>query len=122
MRREPLLIVDDDPEFLKTMAAYFRKEGYAVSTAVNMDEALQAFKRKKPRVVLLDFKMPLVTGEKLLPMFQSLNPMVRVIVITGYAHEEVEERFKGLGYFAFFEKAGLSLEKLKEKVEEAMRY
>ena len=66
--------------------------------------------------------MPVVTGEQVLPILQNIDPSVKVIVISGVVEEEVEEKFKGLGYFYFFRKGDLSLEKVKEKVEEAFSY
>ena len=117
-----LLIIDDDLGFLLMVADYFKSNGYQVHTADDMDQAVKIYRRERPKVVLLDFNMPLVTGEKLLPVLQEINPEVRAIVVTGCIGEEVEEKFKGLGYFAFFEKGSMSLEALKDKVEEAFHY
>ena len=122
MKKNKLLIIDDDLGFLLMVADYFRAHGYEVHTAESGDQAVKIYKRERPKVVLLDFNMPLVTGEKLLPLLQSVDPAVRAIVVTGYIGEEVEERFKGLGYYAFFEKGSLSLESLEEKVQEALSY
>ncbi len=122
MAKKRLLVVDDEEGFLELVKDYFVSKGYEVSTAMNVDEALKLYRKFVPKVVLLDFNLPVVSGEKILPMFQSVNPSVRVIVVTGCIGEEVEERFKGLGYFAYFEKSGLSLERVHEKVEEAYRY
>ena len=121
MKKNKLLIIDDDPGFSLMVADYFKSYGYEVHTAESGGQAVEIYKRERPKVVLLDFNMPLVTGEKLLPLLQSIDPAVRAIVVTGCIGEEVEERFKGLGYYAFFEKGSLSLESLEEKVQEALR-
>ena len=115
-----LLIIDDEPSFTELLVDYFKGAGYDVRTAHNLEGAIRAFRAQKPGVVLLDFNMPMVTGDKFLPILLNLNPALRVIVITGCLEEEVEAKFKGLGYFGFFQKGGLSLEKLKHKVEEAL--
>jgi len=122
MSKQKLLIIDDDISFSTMIADYFKSKQYEVQTADSMDQAVRIYKRDRSKVVLLDFNMPVVTGEKLLPVLQSINPELRAIVLTGCIGEEVEEKFKGLGYFAYFEKGGLSLESLNEKVEEAMNY
>ena len=122
MKKDKLLIIDDDLGFSLMVADYFKSHGYEVHTADTGDQAVKIYKRERPKVVLLDFNMPVVTGEKLLPLLQGLNPAVRAIVVTGCLGEEVEEKFKGLGYFAFFEKGGLSLEQLRQKVDEALNY
>ena len=115
-----ILVIDDEPDFVKTVVDYLKSSGYDVSAAHNLEDAVKTFRRERPKLILLDFNMPMVTGEKFLPVLQGLDPSLKVIVITGYLVDQVEEKFKGLGYFAFFEKAGLSLEKLKEKVKEAL--
>jgi two-component system response regulator (stage 0 sporulation protein F) len=117
-----LLVIDDEPNFTMMMVEFFKTHGYDVRSAATLDDAINAFKRMRPKVVLLDFNMPLVNGDKLLPLLQDLDPSVRVIVVSGYGEEEVEEKFRGLGYFAFFEKGTLSLERVRDKVDEALGY
>ena len=122
MAKQRVLVVDDDEAFSKMLCDCLKLHGYEVSSAGSMEEAINLFKRHKPKVVLLDFNMPLVTGDVFLPVLQSVDAGVRVIVITGETQDEVEDKFKGLGYFAFFEKGNLSLDKLKQKVDEAFSY
>ena len=122
MAAKKLLIVDDEPGFTQVIADYFKSFGYDTSVAHNLEDAVILFKKNRPKVVLLDFSMPIITGEKFLPILQNVDPLVKAIVVTGCITEEVEERFKGLGYYAFFEKGGLSLEKVRKKVEEALTH
>ena len=120
MADKKMLIIDDEPSFVELVVEYFKSAGYDARMALNFEDAIQVFRAQRPRVVLLDFNMPMVTGEKFLPILQSLSPSLRVIVITGCLEEEVQAKFKGLSYFGFFEKGNLSLEKLKQKVDEAL--
>lgn len=122
MASKKILIVDDEPGFTQLMVEYFKAMGYEAHSAGNADDGMALFKKHKPMVVILDFNMPLVTGDQFLPILQGMNPRVKAIVVSGCLEEEVEERFRGLGYFSFFEKATLSLEKLKQKVDEALTY
>ncbi len=120
VRDKKLLIIDDEPNFAGLVVEYFKSLGYDARQALNLEDAITVFRSQKPSVVLLDFNMPMVTGEKFLPILQTMNPHVRVIIVTGCLQEEVEEKFKGLGYYGFFEKGDLSLEKVRLKVEEAL--
>ena len=122
MAKKRILVVDDEPEFLRLITDYFKTHRYEVVSANNLEDAVTAFHKHGPSVVLLDFNMPIVNGDKFLPILQEVDPFVKVIVITGYTAEDVEDKFKGLGYFAFFEKGTLSLEKLRQKVDEAIAY
>ena len=120
MADKKLLVIDDEAAFTEMVVEFFRTKGYDIRSASNLEDAVTAYRQHRPKVVLLDFNMPMVTGDKFLPILQNLNPSVKVIVITGCIEEEVEEKFKGLGYFAFFEKGNLSLEKVRKKVDEAL--
>ena len=117
-----ILVIDDEANFVELVTEYFRGAGYNVRAATNLEDAIQAFRQQKPKVVMLDFNMPMVTGEKFLPILQNLNPSVRIIVVSGCLEEDVEKKFKGLGYYAFFEKGDLSLEKVRAKVDEALTH
>ena len=114
-----ILIVDDEPDFSATVAVYLRGKGYQVLTATNLEAATQLFRRERPRGILLDLNMPILTGDKFLPVIRALEPQLKVIVVTGVTEDEARERFKGTDTFAIFSKGGLSLETLKAAVDEA---
>ena len=115
-----LLVIDDEPGFAELVKDFFLVAGYDARSALNLEDAITVFRQQKPSVVILDFNMPMVTGDKFMPVLRNMNPSVKVIVVTGCLEEEVEQKFKGLGYFAFFEKGSFSLEKVKQKVDEAL--
>ena len=57
-----ILIVDDEPNILATMAPLLRARGYAVSTAMNGRSALEAVEREEPDVIVLDLGLPDIDG------------------------------------------------------------
>jgi two-component system response regulator MprA len=57
-----VLVVDDDPDILQTLALCLSTEGYNVLMAANGQEALDVLSREKPAVVLLDLMMPVMDG------------------------------------------------------------
>ena len=56
MRR--LLLVDDEPEFLRTLATGLRGAGYAIETAESAAAALAAARVNEPDAVVLDLLLP----------------------------------------------------------------
>lgn len=62
MSDAPILVVDDDPSILSTITDILDLEGYPVETATNGAEALQAVERRRPSLVLLDMRMPVLDG------------------------------------------------------------
>lgn len=57
-----LLIVDDEPTLLETLADSFRQEGYRVVAASDGREALSQFRAEKPDLVMLDLMLPELSG------------------------------------------------------------
>jgi DNA-binding response OmpR family regulator len=61
-RERLVLVVDDDPDILQTLALCLSTEGYGVLMASNGQEALDLLRREKPAVILLDLMMPVMDG------------------------------------------------------------
>jgi DNA-binding response OmpR family regulator len=57
-----VLVVDDDPDILQTLALCLSTEGYRVAMASNGQEALNLLEREKPACILLDLMMPIMDG------------------------------------------------------------
>jgi len=57
-----VLVVDDEPGIRSTVAEMLSLEGYAVDEAANGEEALAAVERRRPDLVLLDLRMPVLDG------------------------------------------------------------
>ena len=57
-----VLVVDDDPDILQTLALCLSTEGYRVEMAANGKEALEMLSGERPAVILLDLMMPVMDG------------------------------------------------------------
>src|SRR5438477_5104286 len=57
-----VLVVDDDPDILQTLALCLSTEGYRVLMASNGKEALDMLARERPDAILLDLMMPVMDG------------------------------------------------------------
>ncbi len=57
-----ILIVDDTPANIQTLAAVLQQKGYALSVATNGKQALDVLARVKPDLILLDVMMPEMDG------------------------------------------------------------
>ena len=57
-----ILVVDDDPDILQTLALCLSTEGYRVVMAGNGQEALDVLGKEKPACILLDLMMPVMDG------------------------------------------------------------
>ena len=57
-----ILVVDDDPDILQTLALCLSTEGYRVMMASNGQEALGVLAKERPACILLDLMMPVMDG------------------------------------------------------------
>ncbi len=57
-----ILVVDDEPNILRSLSYLLSREGYAVQTAANGQEGLALARETRPRIVFLDIMMPIMNG------------------------------------------------------------
>ncbi|MCZ6868641.1 MAG: sigma 54-interacting transcriptional regulator [Gammaproteobacteria bacterium] len=79
-----VLLVDDDPDFLKLLSLRLEREGYAVTGAASADEALACVLAKRPDVVLSDLRMAEKDGLDLLESIQKNHPALPVLIVTAH--------------------------------------
>lgn len=86
-----ILIVDDDLNDLETMKIVLQKEKYNIETADNGADALDIIKKEKPDLILLDIKMPTLSGYDLLRLLRErLNHKVKMIYVSIVPRKEVD--------------------------------
>ncbi|MEI6165609.1 MAG: diguanylate cyclase [bacterium] len=101
-----ILLVDDDPLILTTLAAILHGSGYATESALSPGEAL-AMAQAIPGaydVALLDLNMPEVSGLELLASLRQTDSFIMPVVMTGYATKESAVQSLRQGAFEFIEK------------------
>jgi DNA-binding response OmpR family regulator len=83
---ESILVIDDDPAILETVAEILGDEGYHVVTARNGAEGLAATELAAPALVLLDRWMPVLDGQGFWLALQQRGLRVPIIAMTA-AHD-----------------------------------
>jgi two-component system, NtrC family, response regulator AtoC len=94
-----VLVVDDEANLRKVLAAMLRKEGYEVAIAENGEVALAEFEKNGADVVITDMVMPKVGGLDLLKAVHASRSDVPVIIIT--AHGTVDSAVEAIKLGAF---------------------
>jgi DNA-binding NtrC family response regulator len=99
-----VLLVDDEPAFQRLGGSFLRDIGHDVTLAGDVEQALAAFERHRPELVLLDLAMPPhmdpEIGLELITRFSC----VPVIVLTGHGEHELALRGTELGAWDFLTK------------------
>jgi CheY-like chemotaxis protein len=78
----PVLVVDDDPTIRDFLAEALRDQGYAVETAANGAEAVEAVARSRPSLVLLDVRMPVLDGWGFAEVMRERGLRLPIVVMT----------------------------------------
>jgi len=81
-----ILIVDDDPNVVKTLKMVLEGTGYTVDSAPNAMEALRKAKRLHFDLVIIDMNLPDTLGDELAQRLYEMNEKIRIIMITGYSN------------------------------------
>lgn len=88
-----ILVVDDEPSILQVVTAYLEREGFEVYTATDGPSALQAARRYRPDIIVLDIMLPEMDGLDVLTRLRRESD-VYVILLT--ARTEEMDRVLGL--------------------------
>jgi DNA-binding NtrC family response regulator len=84
-----VLLVDDEEEFTSALAERLNLRGIRTTTACRGEEALEMIEADPPHVVVLDMKMPGLSGKEILARIKSRHPQVNVILLTGQSPAEI---------------------------------
>src|SRR5688572_18107147 len=84
-QRPRLLVVDDDRAILTLVGTIALNHGFDVATTVDGADAMNQLKHRPADLVLLDLRMPGVTGLDVLRSIRAINPRSKVVLMSGYA-------------------------------------
>lgn len=115
------MIVDDEPEILKSVGAILVDEGYEILAVPDGVEALKKIEEDSPDLVLLDIWLPGLDGIEVLSRLRSNRPDLPVIMMSGHGTIETAVKATKLGAYDFIEKP-LSWERLTMAVKKAIDY
>lgn len=116
-----ILVIDDEVDIRDLVSGILQDDGHAVRTAQNSDEALEAVRRRKPTLVILDVWLQgsRVDGLDLLAMLKELDQDLPVIVISGHGTIETAVAAIRKGAYDFVEKP-FTADRLLVVVERAL--
>jgi DNA-binding NtrC family response regulator len=84
-KKEKILVVDDEKIVRESLFHWFQEEGYQVDTAGDGETALRIFDKNKFDLLLVDMKMPGMSGLELLDKVKEIDKDTIVILITAFA-------------------------------------
>jgi DNA-binding NtrC family response regulator len=129
--KKRILLVDDEKDFVETLAERLRNRDFHVTTAFSGKEALDTLEEYNFDVAIVDVKMPGLDGIETLKEIKKIKPLTEVLMLTG--HGTVETAIEGMKHGAYdflmkpcemntlLEKIGSACERKAEQEERIRR-
>ncbi|MBI4848479.1 MAG: sigma-54-dependent Fis family transcriptional regulator [Nitrospirae bacterium] len=114
-----ILVVDDEKFITKSLKQHLEKEGHEVFTADSGDDGLEVFQAESPDIVILDLRMPGMSGMETLEAMKKSNSEAVVIIITAHGDIGTAVSAIKLGAYDFVEKP-FDLDRLSVLIKKAM--
>lgn len=114
--KKKLLIVDDETGIVEEVKSFFEEEGFEVHTADTGKDGIETLARVQPDVILVDMKLPDMSGLNVVKACKAASPQTKIIVNTGYVDQNVIDEAERLGRDAFLQKP-FNLERLYEEIQ-----
>jgi len=104
MKKENLLVVEDEEIMREALVDYFSDVGHKVDTANDGDKSLEKLNLRDYDVMIIDLRLPGRDGLSVLDEIKSTNPKAKVIIITAYPSVESEKEALSKGAIEYLQK------------------
>ncbi len=118
-----VLVVDDNVDITQTIQEYLSHFNYKVFTANSAEKGLQIYKEKKPKILIIDLKMPGLSGLDMLKQIRQHDQETEIIILTAFRdiHDIIDALRHRASDFIIkpvdLETLKLTIEKSKKKLE-----
>lgn len=120
MAKEKVLVIDDEQDIGWLFSKILTEEGYQVLISMNGQEGISKIKREKPKLVILDLKLPGMDGIETLKRIRRFDKDLLVVVLTAYETVKSAVEAMKLGAYDYLSKP-VNIEKIKTLLNEALR-
>lgn len=122
MKNTKIAIVEDDQVIAQMYRMKFESEGFEVQIAENGKLGVELAEQMKPDMILLDLKMPEMSGEEALKAIRASDwgKKIPVIILTNLGEEEAPKSLQTLGVHSYIVKAELTPRQVTERVKQAL--
>lgn len=111
-----ILVVDDNKDFNDVVKEILELENYIVEQSFDGKDAFKKVIKNKYDLVLMDLKMPLMTGWECIEAIYQADPSIPIFVISGNIRDEDIENFKNKNVYKLYDKP-INLEKLRKDIK-----
>ena len=113
-----VLLVDDEREFAETLSERLMIRDVGTAVAHDGQSALSLIENDDPEVMIIDLKMPDISGLEILKKVKNTRPEIEVIVLTGHGSDADKDVCLNLGALAYLQKP-VEIEELNALIQKA---
>ncbi len=117
---KPILIVDDEPIVREAISDWLKDAGYEVMTAESGEAALELVAKQDFGVMVVDIRLPGMTGIKVLKEVKAVRPEIKSIIITAYPTADTAAEATKLGAIDYLIKP-IAPDDLERLIRETLR-
>ena len=114
-----ILIVDDEKNVLSSFKKVMSQEGYEIFTAANAEEGLSITKNNSIDLLIMDIRMPGMSGLEAFSKFKEIDQKAPIIIMTAYGTTETAINAMQLGAFDYIIKP-FDVPRMKELIKKAL--
>lgn len=116
-QKKYILVVDDHAGIRRLLYEMLSEDGYSVEMAINGSDAIQKVKNRFPSLILLDAKMPGMSGFETFVEINKINQLIPIIIITAYPELKQLKKAKESSKIRYYAEKPFEIEKLREMVK-----
>lgn len=118
-----ICIVEDDLPIAQMYEFKLKQSGYTVSTAHDGVSGLALVEKERPDLLLLDLKMPQMTGEEMLEKLRATDwgSSIRVIVLTNISRDEAPQKLRLLNVERYIVKAHYTPQQVVDTIRDVLK-
>ena len=114
-----VLVVDDNRDLGELTSEILEERGFKVNIAYDGESALARIKQELYDLMILDYKLPRMSGLTVLERTLRIRPNLKTIMISAFGDDSTRTRAKELGAYAFLDKP-FNIDRLKRTVKRAL--
>lgn len=99
-----ILIVDDDQDIRSILQEFFESTGFSVECASSSENAINVLKDASFDIIIMDIKMPGMSGIEAIPIIKEIDPEIIIIMMTGFGSTDLAAEALRRGAYDYFGK------------------
>lgn len=121
-KKRSVVVVEDEPAIRDMYKMKLESSGFSTTTAEDGREGLEVIEKAKPDVILLDLKMPIMSGDEMLEKLRQTDwgASIRVIVLTNISRDEAPHALRFLSVDRYIVKAHHTPSQVIEIIHEVL--